>query len=124
MSAIDVEDLLRNRVVVMVGGDLRHAAKESIEHKLGLSEMVWFPTKHHKALGNIEAHIKRPEVAVVLLAIRWSTHSFASIAAICRKYDKPLVRLPGGYNPNQVASQIMSQCHSRLRTTSADTQAT
>ena len=59
--------------------------------------------------------MSRPDVAVVLLAIRWASHSYGDVIKFCEETGKPLVRLPAGYNPNQVAAQIMSQCGSRLR---------
>jgi hypothetical protein len=31
------------------------------------------------------------------------------------RHHKPLVRLPAGYSPNQIAAQILSQCSERLR---------
>ena len=33
----------------------------------------------------------------------------------CDRYGKPLIRLPGGYNSNQVAAQIMAQASERLK---------
>jgi hypothetical protein len=53
-------------------------------------------------------------VAVVLLAIRWSSHGFGEVKEFCEKYSKPLVRLPGGYNANQVAHNIVTQVGERL----------
>ena len=49
-----------------------------------------------------------------LLAIRWSSHGFGEVKDFCDRYGKPLVRLPGGYNPNQVAHQILTQIGDRL----------
>jgi len=60
------------------------------------------------------SHIARPEVALVVLAIRWSSHSFGDVKLFCDKYGKPLVRLPAGYNSNQVAAQVLAQCSTRL----------
>src|SRR5262249_32543970 len=62
-----------------------------------------------------EPYVARPDVAVVVLAIRWSSHSFGEVKEFCDQYGKPLGRLPGGYNPNQVALQILGQCSERLR---------
>ena len=45
----------------------------------------------------------------VLLAIRWSSHSYGEVRDYCEKHGKHFVRLPGGYNPNQVAHQILQQ---------------
>jgi hypothetical protein len=49
-----------------------------------------------------------------VLAIRWSSHSYGDVKQFCDQYGKPLVRLPAGYNPNQVAVHILSQCSDRL----------
>jgi hypothetical protein len=35
---------------------------------------------------------------------------------MCDRYGKPFVRLPGGYNPDQVARQILEQVSGRLET--------
>jgi hypothetical protein len=51
---------------------------------------------------------------VVLLAIRWSSHSFGDVKRFCDQFGKPLVRLPAGYSPNQVAVQILAQCSAQL----------
>ena len=58
---------------------------------------------------------RRPDVAAVLLAIRWSSHSYGEVKSFCDDYDKPLIRLPAGYNTNQVAAQIMQQASGRLQ---------
>ena len=53
--------------------------------------------------------IARADVDAVLLAIRWSSHSYGDVRAICEKYGKEFFRLPAGYNPNQVAHQLLQQ---------------
>ena len=53
-------------------------------------------------------------VAAEQLAIRWSSHGFGEVKEFCDKYGKPLVRLPAGYNPNQVAFHLLSQVGDRL----------
>jgi hypothetical protein len=59
--------------------------------------------------------VARPDVALVLLAIRWSSHAFGEVRHLCDRHDKALVRLPAGYSPNQVAAQILAQCSEQLR---------
>jgi hypothetical protein len=81
---------------------------------LGLKELVWVETREHESVTAFEPVIARPDVALVLLAIRWSSHSFGDVRRFCDRHGKPLVRLPGGYNPNQVAAQIVSQCGGQL----------
>jgi hypothetical protein len=51
---------------------------------------------------------------VVLLAIRWSSHSYGGIREFCEAAGKPLVRLPGGYGTNRVAREIVEQASEAL----------
>lgn len=113
--------LLAGRTVVLIGGDRRPAAERALLSALRLKKLDWIETREHQSLESFESHVARPDVAVVLLAIRWSSHSYGDVKQFCERYGKPLVRLPGGYNPNQVASQILAQCSGRLRTVTAET---
>jgi hypothetical protein len=74
----------------------------------------WQGSADHCSHYEFEPAIRRDDVAAVLLAIRWSSHSYAEIRAFCDRYGKPLVRLPAGYSPNQVATQILQQAGKRL----------
>ena len=76
--------------------------------------MIWIETKEHQSIESFKPMIARPDVVVVLLAIRWSSHAFGEIRHLCDRHGKPLVRLPGGYSPNQVAAQILAQCSEQL----------
>ena len=101
--------------MILIGGDRRPAAFKAIKDAFGLSELYWIETQEHESIEKFEPYVARPEVAVVLLAIRWSSHSYGEVSAFCERFGKPLVRLPGGYNPNQVSAQIMNQCSERLK---------
>jgi hypothetical protein len=85
----------------------------------GLRELIWVEGRD-QTYQDFEPDVARPEVAAVLLAIRWSRHGFGEVKAFCDKYDKPLVRLPGGYSPNLVAHHILSQIGERLAQRSAE----
>jgi hypothetical protein len=111
----ELATLLDGKTVVLIGGDRRQYAVQALESQLGLKKLDWVATAEHESFLPFEAHIARPEVTVVLLAIRWSSHAFGEIKRFCDKHDKPLVRLPAGYNPNQVAIQVLNQCGDRLR---------
>jgi hypothetical protein len=113
----EVARLLCGRSVVMIGGSRRRAAQESLERAFGLKGLIWIETKEHQAVGAFEPVIARPDVALVLLAIRWSSHAFKDVKPICEIHHTPLVRLPGGYSPNQVAAQILSQRSGQLAET-------
>ncbi|QDV34378.1 hypothetical protein [Tautonia plasticadhaerens] len=107
--------LLGGRSIVLLGGMCRPEARAALREALGLADLVWVETKEHQAVSTFEPVIARPEVALVLLAIRWSSHAFGEVRRYCDLHGTPLVRLPGGYNPNQVAAQIIDQCGERLR---------
>ncbi len=110
-----VAELLRGRQVVLIGGVERTAARLAVERAFGLSELNWISTRPHESVTYFEPAVARPEVAVVLLAIRWSSHSYGDVKDYCEKYGKPMVYLTGGYNPNQIAHQILAQVGDRLR---------
>jgi hypothetical protein len=111
----DAAALLRDKVVVLIGGVRRPQAHEALRQAFDLKDVDWVETKEHESITTFEPHIARPEVALVLLAIRWSSHAYGDVRQYCERYGKPLVRLPAGYNPNQVAVQILSQVGEKLR---------
>jgi hypothetical protein len=106
--------LLQGRSVVLIGGERRPAAAEALKEALGLRELVWIETREHQTHAVFEPYVARDDVAVVVLAIRWSSHGFGEVKEFCDKYGKALVRLPAGYSPNQVAYHIVRQVGDRL----------
>jgi len=113
-EVIEAAKLLNGRSLVLIGGDKRPGPCQALKAALGLRDLIWIETRAHESIEGFEAHVARPDVAAVVLAIRWSSHSYGEVKDFCDKHGKPLVRLPGGYNVNQVAAQIMSQCSERL----------
>lgn len=114
-EVMQVADLLRGKIVVLIGGDRRREAQESLRKAFELDTLIWLQTKEHQSVETFEPLIARPEVALVLLAIRFASHGFGDAKQFCETHGKPLVRLPGGYSPNQVAAQILMQCSEQLR---------
>ena len=106
--------MLTGKSVVLIGGNRRREAQESLKRALGLEDVIWIETKEHQAVDTFEPLIARTDVALVLLAIRWSSHAFGDVKQICDRHGKLLVRLPGGYNANQVAAQILAQASDQL----------
>jgi hypothetical protein len=105
---------LRGRAVVLIGGERRPYAADALIEAFQLSDLFWIEQREHQSHYPFEPYVARPEVALVLLAIRWTSHGFGEVKEFCDKYGKPLVRLPRGYNPNQVAREIVSQVGERL----------
>jgi hypothetical protein len=106
--------LLNGKSLVLIGGNRRREAQESLRRALALKDLIWIETKEHQAVDAFEPLIARADVALVLLAIRWSSHAFGDVKQLCDRHGKLLVRLPGGYNPNQVAAQVLSQTSAQL----------
>ncbi len=107
-------ELLRGRVLVLIGGEPRPGAEAALTTALGLKELIWVGGREHQTYTAFEPYVARDDVAAVVLAIRWSSHSFGEVREFCDRYGKPLVRLPAGYNPNLVAYHIMNQIGERL----------
>jgi hypothetical protein len=106
--------LLSGRSVVLIGGIRRRESQQTLKRLFGLDSLVWVETKEHQSVETFEPVVVRPDVALVLLAIRWSSHGFGEVRHLCERHNKPLVRLPGGYSPNQVAAQILAQVSEQL----------
>jgi|GEM_PF-5599824 len=115
-EVIKAAELMNGSSMVFIGGDPRARPEQLLKNSLKLKELYWIPTKHHRSsTTEFEHFVKLDDVSVVLLAIRWASHSYGAVRAYCNKHGKCLVRLPGGYNPAQVALQIISQCSDRLK---------
>jgi len=114
-AVAEVRKLLADRAVILIGGERRPQHQDLLRHSFGLAEVIWPDAAHHMSVETFAPAVARPEVALVILAIRWSSHAFGDVKHMCDEHGKPLVRLPGGYNVNQVATQILEQCGDRLR---------
>ena len=106
--------MLGGRSIVLIGGNRRRDSQDALRKAFGLESVIWIETKEHQSIHAFEPQIARPEVVLVLLAIRWSSHAFGDVRHLCEAHGKLLVRLPGGYSPNQVAAQILAQCSEQL----------
>ncbi|MHB8972763.1 MAG: hypothetical protein ACYC3X_20675 [Pirellulaceae bacterium] len=106
----EVAKNLRGRSLVLIGGDCRPNAQKALMDAFGLTDLYWIETRHGQSVYDYESYVARPDVAAVLLAIRWSPHGASDVSRFCVKYGKPLVRLPTGYNPNQVAAKLLKHC--------------
>ena len=110
----EVARLLGGKSIVLIGGRRRRDSQEALRRAFELASLLWIETREHQSIESFKPIIARPEVAMALLAIRWSSHGFGEIRHLCERHGKPLVRLPGGYSPNQVAAQILTQSSDQL----------
>ncbi len=111
-----VADVLRGKTMLIVGGDPRREHAERLRAAFELAEVLWPETRETSPSFSIfEPYVARPEVALVLLLIKWNRHGVTEeLPAVCERHAKPVVRLTAGYNPDQVAAQILKQAGKRL----------
>ena len=109
--------LLRGGRIVLIGGEERPRSRAALERALELSELRWITTSPGESYTAFEPEIARPETTLVILAIRWASHSYENVKRVCERHGKPYVRLPAGYSPNQVAEQVLRQASARLAAT-------
>lgn len=106
----EAKAVVKGRVMVLIGGDVREVRRLALQRDLGLSEVRWLRSTPTKPATRFDSDIKRADVGFVLLAIRWVRHSTGyAVAEACERAAKPLVRVPGGLGSNSVAAAIMSQ---------------
>lgn len=120
-AVLAVRKYLRGKTIVIVGGDPDSRKQQAIKDAFELSDLVWVESRHHQSIERFKPAILRPDVAMVVLVVRWASHSYADLKPLCAEHGRLFVRLPGGYNPNQVASQIMAQCGYLLNRESSTT---
>jgi len=109
-AVLAVREFLRGRTVVIVGGDPDTRKQQAIKDAFELGDLVWLESRPHQSIDRFKPAILRPEVMMVVLIVRWASHSYGDLKRFCAEHGRHFVRLPAGYNPNQLASQIMEQC--------------
>jgi hypothetical protein len=102
-----VAELYEGKTMAIIGGDRRPHAYEALKLAFCLKELIWISTRDHESTDIFVPYISGSDVDVVLLAIRWTSHSYGNVKELCDKFGKEFYRLPAGYNPNQVAHQIL-----------------
>ena len=105
---------LSGQSMLVICGERRPMQQAAIRAAFDLKEVIWETIPPHTPLPEFLPAISRPDVEVVLLAIRWSSHQYTELARVCKQFGKPLVRLPAGNNANQIAHRIMTQAGKRL----------
>lgn len=113
-DVVKVAKLLSRKSIVVIGGERRPHVYEALKKAFQLRELTWLAREDYESAARFEDYVARKDVKVVLLATRFSPHGYGNVSQLCEKYSKPLVWLPKGLNPNQVAHQILSQCGKRL----------
>lgn len=114
-DVVRVRNHLRGGAVVLVGGERRPEAENRIREAFELRDVVWVSLGEHASSAPAQAPILRPEVRLVFILIKLAGHQHVEdVARFAREAGKPLVRVPAGYNPEQLAAQALTQVAHQL----------
>ncbi|RLS54615.1 MAG: hypothetical protein DWH91_11325 [Planctomycetota bacterium] len=114
-DVLEVRKLLKGRSVVFAGGDRRAEVAEAIIDEFKLSKLTWVAMRDDESLDRLEEEIEETDPAVVLVGARGISVPLKSVQRICTNAERPMVKLSHSYNPDNVATQILSQAGDLLR---------
>lgn len=113
-STAHVAAMLHEKSLFLIGGERNEAAEDRLRKAFDLRELYWVSANENESPEGLEAFIAKPDVALVVLSIRSSNQTAHDAKVHCEKHGKPLVRLPSGFGPNQIATQVVAQCSDKL----------
>ena len=109
---LTVRQLLSGKHVVMLGGTVLPHHHQAIEAAFDIT-LEWLPEARYAS--GLQAGVRvGPHTALVILAIRWMSHSHTSIREAAKAYGIPFVLHPAGLNPTSLAHHIVRQAGKRL----------
>ena len=109
---------MQGRTLVLVGGHSRPDTVAKLEQAFTCN-VQWLDTRPHQPPAELRPAIVRPDVLLVILLIRWSSHDFRMLQGYCQAHDKVFVRAPGGYNANGLAYTVAEQVGQQLEALAA-----
>lgn len=113
-----VRELLRGGQIVMVGGEPRREAIDRMIDAFELESVSWPELSEHGTAEPMRAPIFSPNTKLVAVLIKLTGHEHAERAReFARLAEKPLVHMPAGYNPEQIASEVLNQASGQLTST-------
>lgn len=113
----EVRALLDGGSIVIIGGEPRQDAVDRISDAFLPARVDWVQLTEHGSGEPMRAPISRPDTRLVLILIKLTGHLHAEEArSYARQAGKSLVFLPAGYNPEQIAEQVLDQAHQKLGT--------
>jgi hypothetical protein len=110
-----VRAMLRGKRMVIIGGERRPDAIERLTAAFELHDVEWVKLREHGSGLPMRAPIARSDTAVVVVIVKLAGHLHAEEARVfASETGKACVMLAGGYNPEQVAVEILKQASGRL----------
>ncbi|MCL4221589.1 MAG: hypothetical protein KJZ65_09475 [Phycisphaerales bacterium] len=112
----EARGLLEGSSIVVVGGERRPDAVDRLKEAFSLQNVEWMSLTEHGSAEPLRAPIMRRGTRLVVVLTKLTGHLHADEArAYAREAGVPIVTMPAGYNPEQVAEQVLIQAGERLR---------
>lgn len=116
------EDVLRVRKlfaggqIVVIGGEPRRDAIERMIDAFELDRVEWPELTEHGSAEPMRAPIAHPRTRLVVVLIKLTGHEHADRARdFAKQASVPFVHMPAGYNPEQIAAEVLNQASAQLQ---------
>lgn len=111
-----VRGLLDGGQIVVVGGEPRRDAIDRMIDAFALDQVIWPELTEHGTAEPMRAPITNPRTRLVVVIIKLTGHEHAERARdFAKQASVPFVLLPAGYNPEQIAAEVLKQVSTQLR---------
>ena len=110
-----VREMLRGGKIVIVGGEPRREAIDRISRAFELDGVEWPTLAEHGIAEPMRAPIEDQSTKLVVILIKLTGHEHADRAReFARRAGVPVVHMPAGYNPEQIAAEVLKQVSEQL----------
>ncbi len=115
-AVVKVRSLLKDKILVVVGGVCKPLAAQRLKNKFKVREVRWLGATKQDRVSDFRTDLTG--AAVVVLITKLIGHKHNDIREMCRSAGIPWVQTPinAGYHPNTVASEILRQASEQLLT--------
>lgn len=111
-----VRELIDGGQIVVIGGEPRRDAIDRIVEAFALDGLIWPELTEHGSAEPMRAPISNPQTKLVVVLIKLTGHEHAERAReFSRQASVPYVLMPAGYNPEQIAAEVLRQASAQLR---------
>lgn len=115
-DVLRVREWLRGSQIVVIGGEPRRDAIERITDAFELESVAWPQLTEHGPAEPMRAPIANPSTRLVAILIKLTGHEHAERARdFAKQASVPFVHMPAGYNPEQIAAEVLKQASAQLR---------
>ncbi|UYV14151.1 MAG: hypothetical protein NCW75_07625 [Phycisphaera sp.] len=117
-DVLQVRKLFGGGRIVVIGGEPRRDAIERMIDAFELDGVEWPQLTEHGSAEPMRAPISGPSTRLVVIIIKLTGHEHADRARdFARQASVPLVHMPAGYNPEQIAAEVLNQASGQLQST-------